>query len=404
MANTIREENVLAIAPEVDAWGTAPNTNFNQFEVMPGEWMSETVEQWQDDMVRNKLAKNFNAVPTVTHAEGTMDTVFTSIMPGYLLFSVFGGETKANVTNATGAVDTGFDVHQFTVARDAIANNATFSILQKSGTTGVNEEELFLGMMVQTLTVRFSTGEGAVEMSADWVGKGKIFPATAPTIVENTMVAASSKPPAPFVGAQASVDINGNTQARVLDFEVVVSREISMGYGAANTRRPNILRPSTPEITFTATVEFQLESDLQKYSNDAGKAGSVASTLIFDETNASYWDSHFDTWFVRLATDPDVTTADAPIPTTAIGGGNLAIAGNGDVYTMMNAVSDSNTFMFDAYFDKVSYAEAPIVVDRSDTTATVQFSCRALYDFTDDRLGIFRLFNLKTTTYSAVDG
>ena len=53
--------------------------------------------------------------------------------------------------------------------------------------------------------------------------------------------------------------------------------------------------------------------------------------------------------------------------------------------------------VIDIYLDEVQYAESPIIVDRSDQSATFQFSGVAMWDEAAARLGIFRVFNQKGT-------
>ena len=395
MANTLMEQSKVGILVE-GTWGTAPAGNAMLLEVASGEWLRDVVEEYRDEMVRNVLARDFGSVPTVAHGEGTLSGAFTAIMPVYFLDSVLGGtEAKGNLhdTTANTTVDTLMDIHTFTVG----ANPRTMVVQQSDAIV----DELYLGMMVNSFTLRFNSGEGAVEWEADLIGKGRVFPATAKTVADNTMVLAANRPPKPLVGAMAAVDINGTTTAKVLDFEMVISREIEMGYGAGNTRRPNIRRTSAPQITFRATAELQLESDVQKFSSDPGvNTNAQAATVIFDEPNATFFDGHLDYWHVRIATDPDVTLALTPLPTTAVADAATASGTLGDQYV---ASTDSNECVIDIYLDRVTYGSDPIVIDRSEKTATIVFNGTALYETTDSRLGVFRVMNRKLTAYTNND-
>src|SRR3990167_3310803 len=396
MANTTREEGQVSIGVE-SAWGTGVTTNLMQLEVEPAEWLTDMMEEWRDNLVRNVLAVDVNAIPTVGHSEGSLKGMFTPIMAGYLLDAFLGGtETKGNLMQSNGTTDTTLDAHDLTVGRDP----RSLTIQQHDALT----DELFIGSMVQTLTLRSKTGESILEWEADFIGSGAIRPATPRTVVENTMIVA--KPPKPFVGAQLSTNITspgGSTDgavARILDFEMVLSRTVEVEYGASNTKRPNIRRTSPPEITFTATTEFQSFGtdalDITKYINDVGTGSPVGD---FNESTATYWDSNFDTWHIRWATDPDITITMTPLPTTAIAAGIVS----GLVGEQFGTTPTTDQGMLDIYFDRVSYAEAPLRLDHSQRTATFQFKGRALYDFTDSRLAIFRLVNKKTSTYVTND-
>ena len=386
MPSSIKAQSRLGIAVE-STWGTGPTGNFNTIEVDAGEWLHETVSEYRDEMVRNVLARDFGSLPTVRFAEGTIGGQFLPIMTGYFLDSVFGGtETVSTLRDTAGTGDTTMDVHEFTVG----VNPRSMSVQQSDNIA----DELFFGMMVNTFTLRFTTGEGPVEWEAEMIGMGKVYPATPRTLVAYPSIVAV--PPRPLIGSMASVDINASVVARVLDFELVISREIELAYGAANTRVPNIRRPDTPRITFRATVELQLESDIQKYTSDAGDTGTPTT---FNESTATYFDSNFDTWHVRIATDPDIDTATTPLPTTAPTSGNL----DGNIGDQLGISPDTDQAVLDVYLDRVSYAESPIIIDRSEKTATFEFNGVALYDSGDSRLGVFRLMNSKLTAYTDND-
>lgn len=422
MANTLREESVLSLAPE-GTWGTAIDTSgtdrFVEVPVEPGEWLRDVVDRYQDRMVRNILARDFLDVPTVARAEGSLRGMFYPLTTGYFLRSIFGAETTADLRNAAGTNISELDVHEFTVARTC----TPLSLQVEDTGFSTDNAQVFLGMLVQSFTIRFNTGDGAVEWEADLIGQGSVTPAANAVRTRAVATAAlttldldtgitlvANEPERALVGASASTNINGNTDAKLLDFEMVISREIELAYGAANTRRPNIRRESPPEITFTATLEFQATSDLTKYVNDPGEntgtpnvAASDETAMTFNDDDDAFWDGSFDTWHVRLANPVAVsgngapTTATTPVPTTAISGGNL----DGDgLYDMFATSVRTNDCVLDIYLDKVSYAESPIVLDRNQQTVTIRMQGRALYDFTDSRLGVFRLFNGKTSSYA----
>lgn len=393
MPNTLREHADLGISIE-STWGQAsPNfTGARRLLVEPGEWLRDVIDEWRDELPRNVLARDYNSIPTVGRGEGTLRGPWTPVMPGYLLQSVFGASTISGLNTGANAA-TGMAIHDFTIA----AEPDFLSITQHDNIA----EEQFLGMIVSSFTIRFTTGEGPVEWEAEFIGRGRTFPATARSITYHPSYVTT--PPRPLIGAMALTDINGNTTAKVLDFEMVISREIELAYGAGNARRPNIIRASTPRVTFRATAEFQVESDITKYSNDVGSNSSnaQAASYTFNQPSATYFDSNLDTWHVRIATDPDILTTHTPLPTTAVTNGTVVI---GTIGTEFTTGADSHRGLIDLYLDRVTYASDPIVVDRGETTSTIQFNGVATYDTTDTRIGVFRVINEKNATLYSGDG
>lgn len=402
MANTIREDAEMAILVET-TWGTAPAGSANRLELNAGEWLSEVVENFRDEMVRNSFAKTFHDVPVVARAEGSVGGAITPIMPWYILDAFAGGtEVKADLFDDTPVtpVDTGMDAHSFVIGRTPRSLT-----MQQSDNIAV---ELFLGMIPTSFTLRFNAGEGAVEWEAEFIGKGRTFPTTAKTVVN--FPAITTLPAKSLVGSMAYVSIGpvytdnvvttpGDETAKIMEMEVVFSRELTISYGANNTMRPNIIRTTAPTISFTATVELQLESDIQKYAFDAGdNVDAQASAVTFNESTATFFDSNIEAWHIRIGTDRDVTTSLTPLPTHTIGASESSTLGG-----QMGTAANSDRCVIDLYFDSVSYAEAPIVVDRSENTATFEFNATVHYNVTNSRLGVFRVFNEKVTAYTDND-
>lgn len=390
MPNTIRELSEIAIKNET-TWGEAPSGSAMRLEVDAGEWLRDNITEFRDEMVRNVFARDHHSIPVVGVAEGTLSGAVTPIMSWYFFDGFLGGtEAKADLENDSNT-DTNLDIHEFTIGNLP----RTYTVQQSDNLT----DELFLGMMPSSYTLRFNSGEGALEWETELIGKGKVFPGTAKTVVENTKI--TETPPQPIVGSMIDIDINGNTTGKVMDMEIVFSRDVELTYGADNTIRPNIRRANAPRATFRATLEFQIESDIQKYSNDAGNASDAqAGAVTFDEPNATYFNGNIDYWHIRASTDRATTTAKTPVPTTAISdGGNTAGTLGDDLGTGTN----TDRFAMDIYFDRVTYGSDPVQVDRSEQSATFEFRGTALYSTTNSRLGVFRVFNAKDTKYTTDD-
>ena len=398
MANTIREQAQIGLVPET-TWGTAPSGNALRIPVNPGAWLHDVVESFDDDAVRNILARTFRRTPTVAHGEGSVGGPFYPIEGGYFLDGVLGGSQGAPtiLQKAAAGGATTFYGHEFVIGQDA----RSYAIQQSDSIL----TELLLGMMPVSYTLRWNAGEGAVEYETEMMGKGRVWPTTSKTFANH---AASVIPQRSLVGSMVMVAIAGAAVNKVLSMEMVFSREVEMGYGAGNRRRPNIRRSSVPKITFRAVVELQTAADIKKYSESLGdNADAQASAVVHadSDTDKDFGTAaNLETWHVRIATPRDVAVTDNPLPTAAMSvTTGTATTHIGDKLSdATNGADTGDDGVLDIFLDKVSYAEAPIEINRSERTATFEFHGEALYDNTDSRIGVFRLYNKKTTVYTAI--
>lgn len=394
MANTIKEDSEFTIKEE-STWGTVVAGSSLIIPVTAGEWMHENVGEERDEMVRNKLARDFGSFPTVRSAEGSIGGLVIANEPWFFLDAILGGtEIKGNLFEDDDSTDTTLDVHDFFIGRDV----RPMTIQQRDNIMTGASAEIFTGMLCSSFTLRGATGEGALEWEAEMIGKGRLFAATPKTAVDSAF---SSLPQIPLVGSFLSVAIDGSTTPKLLDFEIVFSREIELAYGADSTMIPNIRRQSVPRITFRASIELQDASDIQKYAADVqGSANAQSGTPILTDDNFTGFESNIDTWHFRIATVRGIGTAMTPTPGTDIAAGKV----KGLLGDQFGTSPNKDQCLIDIFLDRVSYGEAPVLIDRSETTATFEFRGVALYDAgADARVGVFRVINSKTTTYATAD-
>lgn len=394
MVSIYKEEAELGINVEVaSTWGTVPSGSALRIPVDSGEWMHDIVEEYRDETPRNVLARDFVAVPTVGHAEGSLSGPFYPITSPYFLAGILGSANTGVLLVTSGD----YYVHEFTVAR----NPLSFGITQTTDGVSSATDQQFYGMMPTSYTLRWDASEGAVEWDSEFIGKGGAFLATTGKTFANSTL--SGVAPRPMVGAQALVAIDSTPVVNVLDFEITISREVELawsagGDGIALGRRPTIRRCSPPRITFTATCELQGVADIQKYSKAfATNADSQANdTKMLDQNTDTDFGTtaNIDTWWIRIATPRDMNFNSTPIATSGTVTTGTSTLDDKLKATGYNTADDA---VIDIYLDEVQYAESPIIVDRSDQSATFQFSGVAMWDEAAARLGIFRVFNQKGT-------
>ena len=326
-------------------------------------------------------------------------------------------------------------------------------------------KQLFLGMLPSNYTLKYDAGEGAVTWETEMVGKGLVYPKVPKTEVFYTASAltgnrltgitagSGNEVPRAFLGTQVRVAVsqpNSQTLAaygNVMDAEIMFSREIAMDYssgghaGGTSGRRPTILQVRPLRVTFTATVDLvsatPVNSDpasrdftdattfnqadlasIRSYSNpgtsptsgNAETANAMAESLRHGDSEE---DTHYGSkseqrrWMFRFTTPQSITATSTPSPDAAFGTstGGLGVAGGTDVAKALENTSYANTdndAVMDLIFEKVSYGEAPVEIDRSGASTTFQFKCVATYNpekGINDGTAKVRLYNKKNTTY-----
>lgn len=441
-------------------WGTAPAGAALRTPVEPGSWLNDVVDEFRDENVRNAPVRDFNSLAVVSHGEGRLMGNFYPIITPYFIAAMMGKETlvssEPTITlkrhDGTSSGDSSFYAHEFVVSEVprsfAIQQSVT---AQELGSTDVIPKQLMLGMYPSTFTLRWNAGEGAITWECDFIGKGQVWPTT-PKIEADYEIDSSETLPAtqveaddgtfgnrvprPMLGPEVRVAVsNGGTLAAygfVTEGEIVLSREITLHYssggsaGGTSGYRPtrigvkplratfnvtaHLIAASDDGDTGTTTTQFDLAS-LRDYSNSQPSAANAQTTAVKHQDSAS--DLHFgskenqNSWLFRFTTPKDITATTAPTPEVAFTSTLIGAAATSGGDTLGNKLSAStaNTeddAVMDILFEKVSYGEGTMEVDRSGDLTTFQIRAVAVYDKSQSAetgIGRIRVYNQKNNTY-----
>ena len=250
-------------------WGTAVVAT----TLLPVRNLKTVVADYKqelDDGVRGVAAKDFGAYQGTGQGSVEWEGDFYPEELGYFLKLIMGGAAVTGI----GPYD-----HTFSLASNPASLTLEESILAKK----------WAGMVLSDLGLKFSAAEGKLTYTAKMVGK---------TAVDVTPAAVSDATVAPFLGWQASLQIGGAGNTRLLDLSLDFKRPVELLYTANNTKDPSAAAIGPLEVTGKATFDYDT-TELGYYLSKTQNAfvatlgygtGAGQKQLVFTGTKTDYGD------------------------------------------------------------------------------------------------------------------
>ncbi|UJF36630.1 phage tail tube protein [Paenibacillus hexagrammi] len=221
-------------------WGEAPiaPTNFIPFKTLKSE---DDVKQILDTGKRGSLSKDFASFQGSILGKVDVDMNVYADVIGYFLKSFFG---KDDVTGS-GSTYT----HKFTLANE---QPPSLSMYDYDGFS----ERIYSGGNVESLGFKF-TVEGDLTCSAKMQTKLS-------TVSETEHTPSYTTTPM-FVGYQATCNIAGAPNTRLIGGDLTMKRAVKMTFGANNSQAPSKSSVGTLEVTGKLDFEIDDYTELDYY-------------------------------------------------------------------------------------------------------------------------------------------
>lgn len=318
---------VLYLIKEV-TWGTTV-TDRSTYTMLPAEPLSgiDVVEAVTDDLRRGQDIIGFNRMEGIHRTELTISTLGYPDQIGLFFLSILGSDAVSGSDPYT---------HVFDVISDTPATatpSIALSVVDDILSDAAGDDLIHQGLKCTSVTSRFTVAEGFLTVEAAFIGKG----ADKGTALSLTGVYPTSEPATndPLRGWEACVtNASGEIDGKVLDAEVVLSREADAIYAACDGT-------ADPQGKFADNVIHGM----------VGITGRV--TAVFDNVDLVdlYRDFTTGQMFIRLN----------------------------------NNLTGVNERRLEFDIKKATFSESPAEIDRSGNHMTIAFSFRGLYDSTSTK-------------------
>lgn len=218
--------------------------------------ISEHFEQILDNGRRGADSMDYQAVQGVKHVEVSLEGQVmphgTTGMPfGLLLRNLLGSGTATSSypspiqIGATGV----YKHYRF------LGTTKEYLTLEHASLQSSNDREVE-GCRCHSITLSWNAGEGALNFSADLVGRD----VTLVTVAD--LSAQITTPENPFSGWRASVNVNGSTNTRLISAEWTLSREVHRTYTGQNSQLYNDILLGPLEVTCSLVFDYSVVTDL----------------------------------------------------------------------------------------------------------------------------------------------
>jgi hypothetical protein len=233
----------LGIAKET-TWGAGADPVFN-LPIEPFN-LSFNYEVLTDTSLRGVVAKDFGVYQGVYHVEGDVSGHTYPEELGQLLLTLFG--TCADTGTAAPYQ------HTYTVAQSP----PSLAITSYDPVQAVQ----YRGVYINSFGLKFSAAQGMLDYTAKFMGKS--YTTTTATISDATAAT-------PFVGWMATVSAAGSSYAKVIDFDMTLTRDVTLVYTAMNTQAAYTAYVGPMGASGTMTLTYDAVADLNKYVNNTNE-------------------------------------------------------------------------------------------------------------------------------------
>lgn len=206
--------------------------------------ITEPFEQLLDQLPRGLNVMDFGAYQGVGHVEASFSGHFYPEEIGFILLSMFGD------------VDSDGETPPYTHTFE-LANQPPSLSFQSEGViypAGALARR-YSGMLPSSLSISFSTSEGLLAWSSDFMGGRGTAPAAGDIPADATNE--------PFRGWHGTMSIDGSPDQRLIDAEISIEREIEIYHAADGTQFPvaghSGAIQATTSLTFDASAYTELD-------------------------------------------------------------------------------------------------------------------------------------------------
>jgi hypothetical protein len=229
-------------------WGT-PITTIEELPVEPPE-LGEEPTYIFDENVRGVLVRDFDAFQALKSTTGTLRGLWypaelsASKGPVTIAKAFLGSEgTVTQLDSDANIPDSPIYQHLLKVSNKPSGLTVYEYIPNVSNIT--NSWVQYKGMVVESLRIAYALAEGFVTWETSLKGISKDETVTAPTV---NSVTAGRKP---LLGWASDFYQAGSVvNAKLLEFEINIERELNLLTGAAATNVPNVYASRPPRVTF----------------------------------------------------------------------------------------------------------------------------------------------------------
>lgn len=229
----------------------------------PG-WKDE-VEYIVDKGIRGAPSMDFAMYQGTRRSRFGAEHYFYPDNCGVFLRGIYGGETVSGATAP------------FTHTFGSTDTPPSYTLLDFYGLGAGSSERKLLGAQLERVEFSFTRANGALTVRPTWVG----MVSSGATETTDTYTTE-----APFRGWQATIDIAGTTNTRILEFTSILSRSVDLIYGGSNTQNPNARSIGPLEHTWTLSVYGSTSLEFDRFL--ANSTGSLGITMT-DSTNTLAW-------------------------------------------------------------------------------------------------------------------
>lgn len=240
-------------------WGeaVAPTRYFPFNEFSAEEELGTVV----DEAKRGNITKDYGVIPTTYVTNIDMSSYFYPAVIGSLLATIL-----PNVQT------TGDGPYTHVFRASPAQRSLTFQFFNGA------DERQYAGVVIDEITISGET-TSPIEVSVTGQGKGgKVVGTTTPAIEMGIM---------PITGAQASLKINGDQNVNLASFEITLTRENRMIYGASKTQDPTRAVQGRIEVTgsfsfeITDSTEYEMFKQQQYVDIELDIDGGEANKATF---------------------------------------------------------------------------------------------------------------------------
>lgn len=262
----------IAFAKET-TWGTGVNPTVTM-PITDGSLIPQLPATF-DDGRRGVPTQRFEALLDAGHSEGNVEGWFYPIACSHFLMGLFGTDT------VSGAGDP--YTHTFTLNADIPSYTVEESIL-----SGASSGTRATGCRVGSMTFTFDAASGALEYSAQFMGKivTVVTPQNPAIVVEQA-----------FEGWRATVT-STDLSCKVTAGEITLTRELEVVHTGCDSKDPTYINTGPMNVEGSLTVVFDSMNILNLYLNATRQSlvisftkGSPARSITFTMTSAVFYAS-----------------------------------------------------------------------------------------------------------------
>jgi hypothetical protein len=203
---------------------------------------TESFDAVLDDGMRGLAAKDYKSYAGATRVEGSLEGPWYPEECGHYLMGILGA-------------DAGGTSHVFTLA----TSTPSYSIEFNDPVQAIR----YVGMKVNTFTLRFSAAEGFLNWTAGFLGRNG---QTGTTLAASAFPADATRQP--IRGWESRATAAGAENFNLMEAEITMNREVSLVWTAQNSRYAYIAYHGPLEVTARATFDYSGTTELTWNRNE----------------------------------------------------------------------------------------------------------------------------------------